>query len=364
MVSGLAPIERSNFYNSHLMNEKLFTEAVADPKKLTALSLAELREVKAEYPYFHTAYLLWAKKAAMEEATDFREILGEAASFTADRSILSDFIKDDLNLRIPYSSSSFVEKFPKGPILDVEEPVWKAGIAGEDDNQKSKSHILPLSEQAQPENEVSSENNLKSLTEEIQSEAQQTIRTNVDQDLNELRMEEEVKRSQKLAELQSQKDALRELKLKIQQYSASREQKKKKEEEVKRSLTDEADLDRSVTQLIKKYGNKDGKKKAKKEEEPLPNLKDSPLFSSQNENIKQIEEYLHNYDIPDQDNAIPSSAEFDSEEINQVSETMARVYIDQGKYEKAISVYKQLKLKYPEKFVYFAQQIRVLTEKL
>ena len=46
-----------------------------------------------------------------------------------------------------------------------------------------------------------------------------------------------------------------------------------------------------------------------------------------------------------------------------LTETLARIYIKQKRYDKALQIIKNLNLKYPEKNVYFADQIRFL-EKL
>jgi thioredoxin-like negative regulator of GroEL len=46
-----------------------------------------------------------------------------------------------------------------------------------------------------------------------------------------------------------------------------------------------------------------------------------------------------------------------------LTETLARIYIKQKRYDKALQIIKNLSLKYPEKNVYFADQIRFL-EKL
>src|SRR5690606_14884508 len=53
-----------------------------------------------------------------------------------------------------------------------------------------------------------------------------------------------------------------------------------------------------------------------------------------------------------------------SEEALPVSETLAKVYALQGNFPKAISAYEQLSLKYPEKKIFFAIQIKELQKKL
>jgi hypothetical protein len=63
----------------------------------------------------------------------------------------------------------------------------------------------------------------------------------------------------------------------------------------------------------------------------------------------------------DTENKAKRSSE-DSHEL--VSETLAKVYVEQMLYHKALEVYKKLSLKYPEKSTYFASQIKYLELKV
>ncbi|WP_257657462.1 hypothetical protein [Parapedobacter lycopersici] len=52
------------------------------------------------------------------------------------------------------------------------------------------------------------------------------------------------------------------------------------------------------------------------------------------------------------------------DQLTLVTETLAKIYEDQGLYPKAIAIYKKLSLKYPEKSAYFAALITTLENKL
>lgn len=70
-------------------------------------------------------------------------------------------------------------------------------------------------------------------------------------------------------------------------------------------------------------------------------------------------------DQPDEDLQTPEIADEGGNEENEdyFTETLAKIYIKQGRYTKALEIIRRLSLKYPKKNRYFADQIRFL-EKL
>lgn len=60
--------------------------------------------------------------------------------------------------------------------------------------------------------------------------------------------------------------------------------------------------------------------------------------------------------------AVDLSEESSHEDGSFITETLARIYVNQGYYSKAINIYEKLTLKYPEKSAYFASRIEKIKE--
>jgi len=95
---------------------------------------------------------------------------------------------------------------------------------------------------------------------------------------------------------------------------------------------------------------------------PLPLLKHQDLI----DNFLQASETSDIYVRMDKQEAAvekkaeePKQADEPKNESEEFfTETLARIYIKQHKFEKAIKIFKRLSLKYPEKSIYFVDQIR------
>lgn len=82
-------------------------------------------------------------------------------------------------------------------------------------------------------------------------------------------------------------------------------------------------------------------------------------FRSALSQVKQETEFLDEYPY-DTDEEIPANKVSEPSEDDLLTESLAKIYIKQKRYEKALEIIKSLSLKYPKKSVYFADQIRYL----
>ena len=100
-------------------------------------------------------------------------------------------------------------------------------------------------------------------------------------------------------------------------------------------------------------------------EEGEPETAESPAMKGQD----LIDNFINNEDgkieLKDEPEYVPEIENNDKKEgdENYFTETLAQIYIRQGRYSKALEIIKRLNLNYPKKNAYFADQIRFL-EKL
>ena len=122
-------------------------------------------------------------------------------------------------------------------------------------------------------------------------------------------------------------------------------------EEKKKTLDElKAIIENKISELEK------AKKSQKKEEKKLSKAELIDKFIAENPSISRPKQEFFNPMTAAQESVI--------DQENIVSETLAMIYEKQGYFEKAISIYEKLKLKYPEKSIIFAAQINALKNKL
>ena len=122
-------------------------------------------------------------------------------------------------------------------------------------------------------------------------------------------------------------------------------------EEKKRNLDElMAIIDYKIAELERK------KTSPKKAEKKLSKAEIIDKFIAENPSISRPKQEFFN--------PISAAQESVIDQENIVSETLATIYEKQGYFDKAISIYEKLKLKYPEKSIIFAARINALKNKL
>jgi len=291
------------------MNTTEYIALLNNPKDIIQQQTDALEKIVQEFPYFQSARALYLKGLYNQNSFKYNYALKITAAHSTDRSVLFDFI----------TSNSFStiqpERFAK----------------------KTYVIVKPIAEDLEEFNELK--------LEARENTVEQSILTSIkeaDSSKEEIKIEE--KNEHKIAAEQAiEKNivALAENKLEIGKPIAFASTEKHSFQEWLQ-LSQIKPIDREV-------------------------LKDEPEATSESQFVKQkknvlIDKFIEaNPKIPPVKknseilNSINTS--FSADTTSLMTETLARVYLEQKKYQKAIQAYEILILKYPEKSSFFADRI-------
>lgn len=289
-----------------------FTYLLQHPEEvLTSEQTKQLEDVLAEYPYFQAARALHLRGLKNLDSFKYNNALKVTAAYTADRDILFDFITS--------------EEFLQNSIADT--------ISGK--SQPLEEHEIIAEEvTADPEN-------ARALIEASEDEPLPRSAKDADAILDPALFrsrDPEVDRS--LAD--ARKKAADRLELGKPLPFTSRE---------KYSFGEWLQLT-SLKSINREPGeNTEGEGAPAKAGSPSRKRKFELIdqFIERNPKLVPKEEQTAKVDIS-------ASVKLDKNEL--MTETLARVYLEQKKYKKAIQAYKILSLKYPEKSSFFADRIK------
>ncbi len=291
-----------------------FTYLLQYPDKVIQPEQAQhLEEILQEYPYFQSARALHLKGLKNLNSYKYNNALKVAAAYTTDRDILFDFITSD--------------EFLQNSIADA--------VSG----RKALSDQEIESEVVQPNPEMDTQL-IPETADEPLPRSIHDAEDILDPDLF------ENKDVPAETELPKEEDPAEELQLgkpisftRNEKYSFSewlqltslkgvrkKEDSKREKEETNEGKTSEGTARKRKFDLIDKF------------------IENNPRISSAGEETEMID--------------ISSSTKIDKEAL--MTETLAKVYLEQRKYKKAIQAYKILSLKYPEKSSFFAARIKAV----
>ena len=281
------------------MNKKTFTSLLAHPESISQKKLFGLSEIVEKYPFFQTARALHLKSLKKSNSLLYNDALKLTAAYTADRNILFEYI----------TSNFFIQNEISDTIQKQEDSYLKLEVTTED------------------------------ISEQVSKEIDQQLKT-------------ELKKA----------DAILNPDLFLRR-------KKSVEKLTKNEITN-SDLEKNNPLSFTKEDSHSFSEWLK-----LTTAK--PIVREETKNLsnsKKLNSDLINKFIQENPKLKPSKStvKYDNEEnlANQITytsealmtETLAKVYLQQNNYQKALQAYKILSLKYPEKSGFFADQIRAINK--
>ena len=328
------------------MKETEIIKYINQPELLIDCNLEQLKYLVYNFPFFQSAHILYLKALLIHDKAKFKKQLPKSSTYISDRDLLFTFLNRELELKEQQVVSSND---------DVDEPVKDNKLLKNKDIRRRINNSFDgmgenISETISSKIEFSSvkEKDTLEYPSEIyfieeEREGKNNIIT-IDADPDDIK------------KLRKQKDILQidEEELKKQKKELKSTVKKKKKDESFELL----EMDESVPK-------ERGEVKKSKEYFDIAQYDDSGNEPVKDDLIAKFIEKNPRIKAKEIDHEIKDiSQDSIKEDSNLLSETLIKVYIKQGLFEKAIESYEKLSLKYPEKNTYFASQIEILQEKL
>ncbi|MGB1204553.1 MAG: hypothetical protein ACPG5B_02835 [Chitinophagales bacterium] len=402
------------------MHKQQFLDIVKEPQHLQNIDFRQIRELVNDYPYFQTAYIMLAQKAVVTSDTNIQNVLAKSATYAGDRQRLYTCLqeaKSGKSTRVAETRQSQTKVFDKKAIKeavseqkDDDETLvmpQKNYVVADDDEtaiieqdspaiqsvyekllQKSKGKFKVEEEEITDAKlfKRKKQGTLEDDTEEVPLDTatiKVKARLAVEQELEEQKEVVEEDKWKKsgdsgritTAEIEVIKldvlDDLAKMKNEIEWDTTSHTNDLELDFEDK-SLDEDNDLLKNLKDKVDAYkkrkqsNNVDDwlSKTTGKKKKIEKSKKKAPLTD---DDVKEIKKAVTKSKTPRKDTKMTIEEQVNSslkESSPIISETMAKVYAKQGHYQKAIKIYKQLSLKYPEKKLTFADKILELKKKL
>ncbi|RXR20524.1 hypothetical protein EQG63_00915 [Flavobacterium amnicola] len=286
------------------MNLHEFTYLLNKPDAINNSQISDLDKILTEYPYFQSARSLYLKGLFNQDSFKYNSALKTTASYTSDRSVLFDFITSDHFVGI--QKAFFQEK---------ENQIFAIPVV---DSFQVENEIV-LEEKIQIIEEFPTENTLeKSIISSIKEATQDTEEVVVESNQNNtFVLEEKLEIGKPLDFKPSETHSFQEwLQLSKLQPIVREETEPKSDNSLATKY-----------ELIDKFIEANPKITPPKEDAP------TPIYTQKKEDTSYL-----------------------------MTETLAKIYLEQKKFSKAIQAYEILILKYPEKSSLFADRILDIKE--
>lgn len=306
------------------MNRTQFASYINSPQTLSANDSVVLAELLKNFPYFQTAHLLFAKSLHNQNSIHYNNQIKITAAYATNRKVLHYLITSQFKPLPTDIPSEIIEIKPLDNPIEVNEL------------QVNNSLITETVEIQTISVEIIEELKVVELKEDgLEKEYLSVIADN--------KIEKELLHSDNKVDTQNDNEEITPIDF-ILPTSNQNLTKEKNDADFDQSST------HSFTEWLKNSATihleqKKRKTSAKKEASELIDefIREEPRLA------KPKKEFY---------NPVNMAKQSVEDDITFVSETLAKVYVLQGNYSKALQAYESLRLKYPEKRLYFALQIK------
>ncbi|WP_431159322.1 hypothetical protein [Winogradskyella poriferorum] len=295
------------------------TYLIQNPEAITSSQTEALASKIKEYPYFQPLRALYLKGLKQKDSYKYNNMLKMTAAHTADRSVLFDYITSDVfnQNEISQQIKQTSEYIKSLQVNDVDDISVNRSVTIDD---ALKEHIKATEGVLDPHLFEAKQQSLVT-PEPISPKIEDSI---IAVDVENIKPEKKLKIGKPLEFDKSESHSFAEW-LKITSFKP----------------IDRSDKDANAISESKAVA-------------PLENKLDIiDKFISENPKIKPVKDHQPKPKLVNNDENVSDSL---------MTETLARIYLEQKNYDKAIQSYKILSLKYPEKSSFFADQIKLITE--
>lgn len=327
---------------------------IENPGLLKEANTEQLSELVAFYPYFQSAHILLLKALKDKGSDDFQSQLEISSIYISDRDLLFKFLNQEFKVENKQDEEVTAEIKKEDQKEDLKE-------------EKKETHQLKNKEVRRK---------IVDSAEGMGANISETISSQIV--FSTLKKKDKLEYPSEIYFIEEERDGKNQV-VTIDAEPDHHKKSKKDQEifdldenqpETEQKVDSNAHENQEVFELIDseevEKDSIENKKDNKSEYFDINNYADEDELELQDDLITRFIEKNPRIETKevDKEETIDVSEDSVKEDSNLLSETLIKVYIKQGLFEKAIESYKKLSLKYPEKSAYFASQIKILEEKI
>jgi tetratricopeptide (TPR) repeat protein len=336
------------------MNRSSFNQVLTDPNLLSQLTISDLESVVKEYPWFSLAQVLLAK--SYKSAGDARSTqqMAVAATQHANRMWMHQFVREEIapsQANELGSSTSEIETSPTIATASLEEPTAKVESKPIPETKNLAEQILLDEEEKLVSKPIETRENKATRIEiQLESAFEKTSET----ESAPLTLEPSHQEENKVEFDELDKHILATAVSSVILQEVSEEQEIQIEKDLTHPVSTIDIADESEDEFI--HWLSGGSKNSTAIEDEIKsaeNLIDQFIANEPKITPGKVEQYT----------GVHWAKDSLDDNFDWVTETMAKLYVAQGKTERARKAYKQLIKLHPEKTIYFEQQLKALNSR-